>query len=262
MTTLHIALTTTCCTLSTMALWDRDDPRSTRGIGSPCPKPNQCSCARDVSEERRHSPFQVLDASAIEGIRGLAGESSSIYSCIQIYKALTPPAPPALSEERRGGGGLEPKRSCTTISPNQYFLLQISFLPTMKSGSRGVGTPLPFPTVVSLLILPCLAHSTIHLSGHAVGGGGAMAHKQPGAGHTALASNSSGSEQCPPPMKTWTTCTQGCPSGEKKGGARNTNRNERSRGPLSVLNNGWRLAAVGGWRLAAVSGWRLAVGGS
>ena len=46
-------------------------------------------------EERRHSPFQVLDASAIEGIRGLAGESSSIYSCIQIYKALTPPAPPA-----------------------------------------------------------------------------------------------------------------------------------------------------------------------
>ena len=43
----------------------------------------------------RHSPFQVLDASAIEGIRGLAGESSSIYSCIQIYKALTPPPPPA-----------------------------------------------------------------------------------------------------------------------------------------------------------------------
>ena len=41
-----------------------------------------------------HSPFQVLDASAIEGIRGLAGESSSIYSCIQIYKALTPPPPP------------------------------------------------------------------------------------------------------------------------------------------------------------------------
>ena len=44
----------------------------------------------DVLEERRHLPFQVLDASAIEGIRGLAGESSSIYSCIQIYKALTP----------------------------------------------------------------------------------------------------------------------------------------------------------------------------
>ena len=36
---------------------------------------------RDVLEERGHFPFQVLDASAIEGIRGLAGESSSIYSC-------------------------------------------------------------------------------------------------------------------------------------------------------------------------------------
>ena len=54
---------------------------------------------RDALEERRHSPFQVLDASAIEGIRGLAGESSSIYSCIQIYKALTPLPPPS---ERRG----------------------------------------------------------------------------------------------------------------------------------------------------------------
>ena len=30
----------------------------------------------------------------------------------------------------------------------------------------------------------------------------------------------------------------------------------------TVVNNGWRLAAVGGWRLAAVGGWRLAaVGG-
>ena len=30
----------------------------------------------------------------------------------------------------------------------------------------------------------------------------------------------------------------------------------------TVLNNGWRLAAVGGWRLVAVGGWRLvAVGG-
>ena len=44
---------------------------------------------RELVEERRH-----LDASATEGRRGLVGESSSIYSCIQIYKALTPPAPP------------------------------------------------------------------------------------------------------------------------------------------------------------------------
>ena len=50
---------------------------------------------RDVLERGGggHLPFQVLDASAIEGIRGLAGESLSIYSCIQIYI-------------RRGGGGV------------------------------------------------------------------------------------------------------------------------------------------------------------
>ena len=52
----------------------------------------------------RHSPFQVLDASAIEGIRGLAGESSSIYRCIQIYKALTPPAPPRIAAQRKDLG--------------------------------------------------------------------------------------------------------------------------------------------------------------
>ena len=60
-----------------------------------------CAGGRGVLVERKHSPFQVLDASAIEGIRGLAGESSSIYSCIQISKALTPPAPPSVS--RRDG---------------------------------------------------------------------------------------------------------------------------------------------------------------
>ena len=63
---------------------------------------------RHVLEERRHLPFQVLDASAIEGIRGLAGESSSIYSCIQIYKALTPPPPrpPQRIAARRKDPGL------------------------------------------------------------------------------------------------------------------------------------------------------------
>ena len=29
----------------------------------------------------------------------------------------------------------------------------------------------------------------------------------------------------------------------------------------AVLNNGWRLAAVGVWRLVDGGGWRLAVGG-
>ena len=64
--------------------------------------------ARDVLEERRHSPFQVLDASAIEGTRGLAGESSSIYSCIQIYKALPFPRPPQRIAARRKDPGLRP----------------------------------------------------------------------------------------------------------------------------------------------------------
>ena len=34
-------------------------------------------------------------------------------------------------------GGLEPKNWCTKNSPSQYFLLQTSFVPTMKSGSKG-----------------------------------------------------------------------------------------------------------------------------
>ena len=59
---------------------------------------------RGVNNSRGHSPFQVLDASAIEGFRGLAGESSSIYSCIQIYKARR-----GVNNSRRGkiihGGG-------------------------------------------------------------------------------------------------------------------------------------------------------------
>ena len=68
----------------------------------------------------RHSPFQVLDASAIEGIRGLAGESSSIYSCIQIYKALTPPAPPAYRGATEGPGppsyvGSSEERPCPDL---------------------------------------------------------------------------------------------------------------------------------------------------
>ena len=55
--------------------------------------PRRVPCPRDVLEKGGHLPFQVLDASAIEGIRGLVGESSSIYICIQIYKALTPLPP-------------------------------------------------------------------------------------------------------------------------------------------------------------------------
>ena len=65
---------------------------------------NMCVAPRDALEGKGHSPFQVLDASAIERFRGLAGESSSIYSCIQIYKALTPPAPPAYCGATEGPG--------------------------------------------------------------------------------------------------------------------------------------------------------------
>ena len=66
--------------------------------------PSPQRCIRTAVHRRRHSPFQVLDASAIEGIRGLAGDSSFIYSCIQIYKALTPPAPPAYRGATEGPG--------------------------------------------------------------------------------------------------------------------------------------------------------------
>ena len=73
-----------------------------------------------AKQQPRHSPFQVPDASGIEGIRGLAGESSSIYSCIQIYKALTPPAPPAYRGATEGPGppsyvGSSEERPCPDL---------------------------------------------------------------------------------------------------------------------------------------------------
>ena len=98
---------------------------------------------RDGLEERRHSPFQVLDASAIEGIRGLAGESSSIYSCIQIYKALTPPARPSVSRRdgrtwasilceyirREKGGGLDPKICVPKMAQINLSFCKFHFFP-------------------------------------------------------------------------------------------------------------------------------------
>ena len=87
-------------------------------------------------------PFQVLDASAIEGIRGLVGESSSIYSCIQIYKALTPPPPPPPQRiaARRKDLGLHP-----TWDPPRSDPAQISgcALPRPRPQVRlwGVGRP-------------------------------------------------------------------------------------------------------------------------
>ena len=55
-----------------------------------------------------HFPFQVLDASAIEGIRGLAGESSSICRYIRPLPPLPPPNQAGLVrdvlEERIGDG--------------------------------------------------------------------------------------------------------------------------------------------------------------
>ena len=102
-------------------------PRGTKGARRKCLSAlhhntllNPNPIARDVLEERRHSPFQVLDASAMEGIRGLAGESSSIYSCIQIYKALTPPTPPAYRGATEGPGppsyvGSSEERPCPDL---------------------------------------------------------------------------------------------------------------------------------------------------
>ena len=59
---------------------------------------------RDVFEGgARHLPFQVLDASAIEGIRGLMGESSSIYTVEYRCIRPLPPLPPPPSVSRRDG---------------------------------------------------------------------------------------------------------------------------------------------------------------
>ena len=92
----------------------------------------------------RHSPFQVLDASAIEGIRGLAGESSSIYSCIQIYKALTPPAPQRIAA-RRKDPGLRPMWDPLRSDPAQTSGCALPHpRPQVQVRLRGVGRP-PLP---------------------------------------------------------------------------------------------------------------------
>ena len=74
----------------------------------------------EVLEGGRHLPFQVLDANAIEGIRGLAGESSSIYSYIRIYKALTLPAPQRIAA-RRKDPGLHPMWDPPRSDPTQIL---------------------------------------------------------------------------------------------------------------------------------------------
>ena len=98
-------------------------------LKSPPPAGRQTGCrtpalrgAPLILEERRHSPFQVLDASAIEGIRGLAGESSSIYSCIQIYIRPLPPLPPPPPQRiaaRRKDLGLHPTWDPPRSNPAQ-----------------------------------------------------------------------------------------------------------------------------------------------
>ena len=79
----------------------------------------------------RHSPFQVLDASAIEGIRGLAGESSSIYSCIQIYKALTPPTPPAY--QLSPGGAPDIPEVCTVPGHRAHSGRTVARVPSSQA---------------------------------------------------------------------------------------------------------------------------------
>ena len=50
-------------------------PQDCKGGITPSASSTQVSpSGRHVLEERRHLPFQVLDASAIEGIRGLVGD--------------------------------------------------------------------------------------------------------------------------------------------------------------------------------------------
>ena len=88
----------------------------------------------------RHLPFQVLDASAIEGIRGLVGESTSIYSCIQIYKALTPPAPPSVSRRdgRTWASLLRGILRGVTLPRSRAVR---SIVRTHRSGCGGLGVP-------------------------------------------------------------------------------------------------------------------------
>ena len=98
----------------------------------------------DVLEERRHLPFQVLDASAIEGIRGLVGESSSFYSCIQICKALTPPPcpPPQRIVARQRDLGPHPTWDPPRSDPAQISGRALS-RPCPQVRLWGVGRPPP-----------------------------------------------------------------------------------------------------------------------
>ena len=109
----------------------------------------------------RHSPFQVLDASAIEGIRGLAGESSSIYSCIQIYKALTPPTPPAY--QLSPGGAPDIPEVCTAPAPLIHTPFASSTppaphphpLPLIHTPCPSSTPPAPHPHPLPLIHTPC-----------------------------------------------------------------------------------------------------------
>ena len=108
-----------------------------------------CAHAQGCIRRGGHLPFQVLDASAIEGIRGLAGESSSIYSCIQIYKALTPTLPPPPSVSRRDGSSLNP---LGTEGAEAKICLSATNIGREEGGgkgvSRGLGYPPPPPPTV------------------------------------------------------------------------------------------------------------------
>ena len=109
---------------------------------------------RDVLEERRHLPFQVLDASAIEGIRGLAGESSSKYSCIQIYKALTPPAPPPAYRGATEGPGPPSYVGSSEVRPCPD--LGLCAPPSVPAGAAAGGWVSPPPDGCTCRVKPRL----------------------------------------------------------------------------------------------------------
>ena len=78
--------------------------------------------------------------------------------------------PAGLLHPEEGGGGPKPKKLCAKNGPYQSFLEQISFFPTMKSGSRG-GKGVPPPRIVVGRSNTSLSHPLKDASRHKGVGG-------------------------------------------------------------------------------------------
>mmetsp|Transcript_109380 Transcript_109380/g.185742 ORF Transcript_109380/g.185742 Transcript_109380/m.185742 type:complete len:225 (-) Transcript_109380:375-1049(-) len=116
--------------------------------------------------------------------------------------------------DKRGGGGMGPKSLCTKNSPIQYFLLCISFFPTMKSGSRKGGWGGQWLTAV--LIHPCggvLGLKGIHYGSAAkvtAREGADAVTKRPSASPRSAAAAPRSSSSRPPPRACRAARASGC----------------------------------------------------